>query len=156
MRNRKFGLAILLFLGLLPGRAYADDYADTLSKCLVTSTTSDERVAMMKWFFAAMSLNPSVGSLINLSADQWQKISDDAGKVFADLIATRCREQSLNVLRYDRTEFAKSFRALGTLAGESLMTDPRVRAAIAAVGLSLVKDPRFISMASELKTASPK
>jgi hypothetical protein len=48
------------------GSSYAGPYGDELAKCLVESATKEDRVALVRWMFAAEAANPAVSSIANV------------------------------------------------------------------------------------------
>ncbi|WP_157072406.1 hypothetical protein [Brevundimonas bacteroides] len=68
MRTILTALGTALFCAATP--ASADIYADDLSRCLVRSTSAEDRVAFTQWMFSAMSTNPNVAGLASVTTEQ--------------------------------------------------------------------------------------
>jgi hypothetical protein len=125
-------LAVALALATLgAGRAVAGTAEDALSRCLVQSSTPADNETLVFWVFAAISENPKLAPLVNLSATQRESFDKQAAALFQRLLLTDCRTQSLAALQQDGTSaIAHSFELLGATAGRQMMTDPQVLSAM--------------------------
>ena len=115
-------------LGLFsPGVAAAGPYADDLAKCLVRSTTDQEKAALVKWMFVGMSLHPDVRGITSVTADQRTEMSRATGKMFERLLTENCRAATQEAVRYEGPDvFRSSFAVLGQVATTSLFNDSAV------------------------------
>jgi hypothetical protein len=113
----------------------AGPYADELAKCLVSSTTKEDRVAMIDWLVAAASLNPAVTSVRPVSNEQLDKVNKSLGTLVTVLLTERCRDQSQKAIQYEGPATLEiSFNVLGQVAGRELFASPAV-----AVGMGGLK-----------------
>jgi hypothetical protein len=107
--------------------ASAGVFTDDLSKCLVAKSTSDDKTTLMAWMFAAISLNPKVTSMVNMTKEQRAKINSDAGKLFEKLLTETCKPEVQAAVKNEGTGAIESgFRVLGEVAGRELFSDPLV------------------------------
>lgn len=124
-------------LGLLMGLSqpvFAGPYGDDMAKCLVRSTTNTDKGILVKWMFAAISLNPEVKSMVSLTKQQ----RDAYNKQFADLVmkllTESCKKETQSAIQYEGKEaISNSFRVLGAVAARGLMADPAVTSYIADI-----------------------
>ena len=58
--------AAVMAIGLTGQNASAGVFADELSRCLVKSSSTDDRVLLVQWMFAALSLHPAVQPMISV------------------------------------------------------------------------------------------
>ena len=61
-------MAACLLAILATGSASAGVYTDTLGKCLVDNTTTEDRTMLVRWLFTAASAHPAISSLSTVSA----------------------------------------------------------------------------------------
>lgn len=113
--------------------ASAGVYTDELAKCLVDSTTSDDRTALVRWMFTAMSSHPAITSLSTVTpADR-----DAANKMLAEmvtkLLTVSCKDQARQAIKYEGAPIEASFQVLGQVAGRELFAHPNVAASLADI-----------------------
>lgn len=114
--------------------AHAGPYGDDLAKCLVESTTKEDRIALMRWMFAAAAANPAVASIANVSP----KVMDDAnatmGALMMKLLTDSCREKAKKALTYEGPATIQlSFQVFGQVAAGELFSSPEVGKAMAGL-----------------------
>ena len=120
----------LLSLGLAPTPAVAGPFTDDLSKCLVSKTTPDDKIVLVRWIFATMALNPSVGEMASVSEVKRVDVTKQAAALFETLLTDRCLPEAQKASKYEgSTAFEASFRVLGEIAAAGLFSDPKVREA---------------------------
>ncbi len=130
--NIKYVAFILAFF--LPCFANAGPYTDDLSKCLVESTTKDDRVALVRWMFAAASAHPAVASIATVSAEDLDKANAETGALFMRLLTETCEDKARKALAYEgNTTIPTSFQILGQVAGSELFSSPEVTQAMAGL-----------------------
>lgn len=124
--------AIPLALGVVT--AHAGPYADDLSRCLVSSTTDADRALLMKWIFAAMSLNKEVAPYVNMPAAERDKIDRETADLYTRLLTDSCRKQTRDATRYEGpVAINAAFNMLGQIAAQGLFDDPAVAASISGL-----------------------
>lgn len=109
------------------GEAWAGPYADSLSRCLVESTTAAEKATLVRWMFAMMALHPEVESASAVTPEQRAAISKDTATLFQRLLTETCRKQAREAIAYEGPNTIEaSFSLLGQVAARELFTHPKV------------------------------
>jgi hypothetical protein len=125
----------LTMLVCAAGSGWAGVYTDDLSKCLVSSTTPEDKTNLVRWMFAAMSLHPEVSSLSTVTPEQRTEISHVVAGMIERLLTEGCRPQYRDAVRYEGQQSVQmSFQVLGQVAGRSLFDDPSVNTFMAEFG----------------------
>lgn len=123
---RQFLLAALLVLSA-NGAAHAGPYSDELSKCLVESTTSADKAALVKWMFATASLHPAVKSIAPVTDADRRRANRDTARLFERLVADVCLGQTRQAVKYEGdVALQTAFQLLGQVAARELFDDPAV------------------------------
>ena len=133
-RQRK--LQILLILGLLTlsPATFAGEYSDALSNCLLSSTTEEGKLSLVKWMFTAMALHPAVAELADVSMSAREQANREMAELLIDLLGTRCfNETRLALSNEGAFALQSSFTVLGQVAATNLFTDPNVAAGLASL-----------------------
>jgi hypothetical protein len=133
-RQRK--LQILLILGLLTlsPATFAGEYSDALSDCLLSSTTEEGKLSLVKWMFTAMALHPAVAELADVSMSAREQANREMAELLIDLLGTRCfNETRLALSNEGALALQSSFTVLGQVAATNLFTDPNVAAGLASL-----------------------
>lgn len=113
----------------VPGQAGV--YSDDLAKCLVESTSSDDRVSLVRWMFAVASTHPSVQSVATVPAVKIEEANKAVGELFMRLLTKSCRPQAEKALRYEgAATIEASFNVLGQVAARELFASPEVAEAM--------------------------
>lgn len=122
----------IAFLGLMPLGASAGPFQDELSKCLVVSTTPDDRSDLVRWIFAAASAHPAVSSVVTVSVEQRSTATQKVGELFMRLLTDSCRKQTQEAINFEGEQTLRaSFEALGRLAGQEMFSSPEVAGVMA-------------------------
>ena len=129
MRHRaSIYLVIILSFTTL---ASAGPYADSLGKCLVSSTTSAEKTTLVRWVFATISLHPGVQSLASVTPEIRTQLNKDTAHLFERLLTEACRTETIQAVKYEGTgTIEMSFGLLGQVAMRELFADPKVAAGL--------------------------
>ncbi len=134
---RKFALYCVVtgFILLSSSGVNAGVYTDDLSRCLVESSSSSDKLTLVKWMFTSISLHPAVKSIASVSPRQ----VDDSNKKMADLtvrlITETCKNETIKAMKYEGdTAIKTSFTVLGQVAAKELFNDPNVATALAGLG----------------------
>jgi hypothetical protein len=123
------GLALALQIST-PARAGV--YSDDMGKCMVSSTTPEEKHKLVQWIFFAISLNPSITPFANITAEQRDAADKDMAKLFEKLLGESCLKETKDAVKYEgNTAFAESFKLLGEVAGQEIFSSPEVSVASA-------------------------
>lgn len=111
---------------------HAGPYTDELSKCIVASTTTDDRVAIVKWMFSAASLHPAVKSITSVSEEQLDEANKITAKLLMRLLTDSCMQHAQKAIKYEgHRAIQSSFQILGQVAGRELFSSPDVAAGMA-------------------------
>ena len=138
-----FLMALILFCFCGVG-AHAGVYTDDLSKCLVKSTSTNDRVVLVRWMFATLSLHPAVRSFVSVPDQQRDDATKAAAGLFTRLLTADCRKESVNALKYEgATAIGASFQVLGQVASRDLMTDPNVSKGMQQLGADIDNDQKL-------------
>jgi hypothetical protein len=113
---------------------HAGVYTDELSKCLVNSTTTTDRNALVRWIFAAGSVHPALKGYVTLTPAQLDEVNKTAGTLFMKLLTQTCEKQASAAINYEgKAAIEASFTVLGQVAGRELFSDPSVNAGMAGI-----------------------
>ena len=126
-RRSIFIVALLAISGLMSTAANAGIYGDDMAKCLVRSTTTQDRSVLVKWIFAAAASNPEVKSMVSVTERQRNKLNKSIAKLFERLLTDSCRKETQAAYKYEgKATISSSFNLLGQVAGRELFSDPNV------------------------------
>lgn len=124
---KRVGQAILLALALNTGAAQAGPYSDDLAKCLVESTTTADKNALVKWMFATAALHPAVKSIASVTDAERAQSTRSTAELFVKLLTESCRAQAQQAVKYEgATALQTGFQILGQVAARELFADPNV------------------------------
>jgi hypothetical protein len=127
-------VSIALIASLSTGAAWAGVYTDDLSKCLVESTSTDDRTALVKWIFTAASAHPAISSLSTATPADLDSANQVIGALFMKLLTESCKLQTQKALRFEGPATIQlSFTVLGQVAGAELFSDPAVTKGMAGL-----------------------
>ena len=133
-RQRK--LQILLILGLLTlsPATFAGEHSDALSDCLLSSTTEEGKLSLVKWMFTAMALHPAVAEIADVSMSAREQANREMAELLIDLLGTRCFNETRLALSNEGALALQSiFTVLGQVAATNLFTVPNVAAGLASL-----------------------
>ena len=142
--------AAVLAAGLTGQPASAGPFADELSKCLVGSSSTDDRVLLVQWMFAALSLHPAVQPMVSVKADQRDVATKKAGVIFSRLLTENCRKESVAALKNEgNSAIGVAFGVLGQVASRDLMSNPNVEKGMGDLGSQLEGDAKLGALLKE-------
>ena len=122
-----FGIFALALFLTAPNVLLAGPYSDEMAKCLVNSTSEDDRSMLVQWMFAAFSHHPEVKYLTNITDKQATDLNKAIAKLFTTLMTDRCINETKEAIKYEgNTTIEKSFTVLGSVAARGLMSNPNV------------------------------
>ena len=114
--------------------AYAGPYANDLAKCLVKSTTVQDRQNLVRWVFSAAAAHPAVKSVVTVSAEQLDESNHAIATLFTKLLTESCRSETQEAMKYEgKGTLQASFQVLGTVAGQELFSSPDVANAMSGL-----------------------
>ena len=124
----------LTCLALAAPAALAGPYTDDLSRCLVSSTTQADRVALARWIFIAFAAHPNVAPISAVKPADIDAANAEIGALFMKLLTDSCRDKAKIAFRYEGPSASQlSFQALGQVAGSELATNPGVQARMSGI-----------------------
>lgn len=125
-------LSVATLLGFTSMKAEAGPYGDDLGKCLVNSTTSTDKRALVKWMFATAALHPDFKLITTGSTQQYDALNKAVGTLFDRLLTKTCRQQAQQAVKFEGdSTIESSFQILGQAAARELFAYPSVAAGMA-------------------------
>ena len=133
MPGHKTIFTSLLALGLCAGPAHAGIYGDDLGKCLVESSSEQDKQQLVEWIFFAIALNPDIAPYATITPEQRTAANKGMARLFEKLVGETCAKQASAALKYEGpSAFGSSFELLGQVAGRELFASPEGAAGTAA------------------------
>ena len=121
------GLLLALALTASPLLASAGIYSDGLARCLVESSTQQDRNVFVRWMFTAMSLHPAVSDIASVQAPERSSANKSAGALFTRLLTETCQGEAKRAVQYEGpVAIQTAFTVFGQVAGQELMQNPNV------------------------------
>ncbi|WP_286232517.1 hypothetical protein [Thalassotalea sediminis] len=142
----KKGLLVNAFVlfSVMSQVSLAGEYTEQLGKCLVSSTTEDDRNKLVRWMFVAASNHPAVDDLVQSSADKLDMANKHLGQLITRLVTVACKNETKRAIENEgEVALEASFNVLGKVAGQELFSHPSV--AIGLSGLSQYVDGAAIN-----------
>jgi hypothetical protein len=125
-----FSISILLVaipFVLIPAPVLAGPYADDMAKCLVKSTSAEDRTTLVKWMFSVITLHPDLTSMAAISSQQRDALTKSTGALFQKLMLETCRAEAKQAYANEGPQtFEYAFRVLGEVASRGMFTDSHV------------------------------
>ena len=117
----------MLALLFLAPAANAGVYGDALGKCLVSSSSDQDKQELMEWIFSAISLHPPISPYADISPEKREAIDRNMAKLVERLVGDTCRKEAAEALKYEGPEaFGLAFQLLGQVAGQQIYASPAV------------------------------
>lgn len=137
---RRYTAVLVSFVAflVLGSPARAGVYTDDLAKCLVKSTSADDKKSLIFWVFSGMALHPDVRAYANISDARRSQGDKQVATLLQRVLTQDCRTETVASLKYEGAQAIESaFSVLGQVAMRGLMTDPDVAKGMASVGANL-------------------
>jgi len=132
-------LPATLCLFALPSEAGL--YSDTLARCIVDSTTRDDRMNLVVWMFTAASLHPAVEPISSVTEADIEASNTTIARMMERLLTETCRAETLDAVNNDGpNSIAAAFQVLGQVAGEELFASREVASALAGLETAFDSD----------------
>jgi hypothetical protein len=107
--------------------ASAGVYADDLGKCLVASTTQDDRTSLVRWMFMAAAHHPAVKPIAAITPAQQDESDKAMGALVMRLLTDSCKTEAQKAIQYEGPiTLQLAFEVLGRVAGQELFSSPEV------------------------------
>ena len=128
-------LITAFFLTSAVPNAHAGIYIENLSKCLVKSTSTDDRTDLVKWMFSAASLHPAVQSITTVSKQQLDEANKNTADLLTRLLTHSCEQETKKAVEFEgNVTIQTSFQVLGEVAGRELFSSPEVNDGMSEIG----------------------
>lgn len=128
-------ILITISLILFSFNGQAGIYSDDLSRCMVESTSKNDKVELVRWMFMSASLHPAVSSITSVSEEQLDSANRTTAKLVSDLLTEKCNLEAKKALEYEGSMALQiGFQVLGRVAARELFSSPEVLASIAKLG----------------------
>lgn len=151
---KKRTLVVVLIVTAMASAASAGPYGDTLSKCLVSSTTPSEKTTLVRWMFAMMALHPDVKASSAITPEQRTEITKATAKLFERLLTESCGAEAKDAVKYEGgSTIESSFALLGQVAARELFSNPKVNEGLSE--LSKYIDEKKLNEFLEGKSSPP-
>lgn len=132
------GACLTVFMCSASEGVFAGPYADDMAKCLVNSTSPEDRTLLVKWIFSAISLHPDLASMSSISTQRRDELTKGAGALFQRLLLESCRSETQAAFQNEGPQTLQyGFQILGQVAVRGLMTDPHVLEGMKGLGKSM-------------------
>ncbi len=132
MRKSSFRLLSVVVALLAPAwqpAAFAGPHADELGRCMLRSTSKEDRALMVRWIFTTAALHPNVEPLARVSGEQRQSASRSMAGLVEQLAMQTCRTELVQAVRAEGPGAVEaSLQLVGRAAGQELFAEPRVMA----------------------------
>jgi len=107
--------------------AMAGVFADDLGRCLVNSTTKENRADLIRWLFVAAAHHPAVKPIAVVSPAQQEESDKQMGTLFMKLLTESCKTEAQKALQAEgAVTIQTAFEVLGKVAGQELFSSPEV------------------------------
>jgi hypothetical protein len=121
------GVLLIVLTCFTSTRVAAGPYGDDMAKCLVSSTSPEDRTLLVKWIFSAMALHPDLTSMSAISTQQRDALTKSAGALFQRLLLESCRRETQEAVQNEGPQTIQyAFQILGQVASRGIFTDPQV------------------------------
>ncbi len=112
---------------LVTAPAQAGPDADALGHCLVNSSTSADKLALVTWMFTSMAQHPAVSEMSNVSSEERRDSLQAMANLMTVLLTDRCGELARTAIRNEGPiAMQTSFATLGQVAATELFAHPDV------------------------------
>lgn len=116
----------------------AGPYQDELSRCLVKSTTAEDKSVLVQWIFSMLALHPDVSRLASVSEGDRARLNKKAAELVERLLSDSCVAQAREAVKYDgMSAIEASFSVLGQVAAREIFANPAVESGMGEVGKNL-------------------
>lgn len=133
--------ALAATLLMIPTTSSGGMYTDDLSRCLVESSSKEDRASLVRWMFAAASAHPAVQPIVSVPKDAIEGANRGMGNLMMKLLTESCQEKAQKAISYEGpAALQMSFQVLGQVAGAELFGSPEVKATMGDLEKHLDKE----------------
>lgn len=126
-----FKVIFTVFMVVFSTVVQASQQSDALSTCLADNTNGKERKALARWIFISISAHPEIQDVANVPDQKRTKSNKDMANLVMKLLTESCVAQTKAAVKADGQEaLQSSFKTLGGLAMQEIMTNQNVTSAI--------------------------
>jgi hypothetical protein len=112
----------------------AGTYGDDLTRCILQSSTDEDKATVLKWTFSNFGQNPALGDLPRPSQAQADELARKVVENLERLAMVNCRKEAIAALKFESpSAIAASFGTLAETIGQTLYKNPSVAAGIVGV-----------------------
>lgn len=124
---RKYLVALVVSLPV--STAYGQTPANRLSECLMTKSTNEDRVALMKWMAFGISAHPAIKDVLAIPPVEIDRSDKEMAAIFTELLVVRCPAEASAVLSSADSSNAMqvAFEKLGEMAAEEIYNGPAIQ-----------------------------
>lgn len=117
-------------MAIISNTAFAGQYADQLSQCLISHSNEQDRSELAKWIFSVIAQHPDIKEYTNLTDEQQKTIGKTAANIFQRLMTKDCKEEFASVITHERNQGVFiAFKTLGEVSMNTLISNPVVQKA---------------------------
>jgi hypothetical protein len=110
-------------------------FTDDLGRCMVEKSTDADKTQLARWMFAAMSKDPALAKMANITEADRDKLNKGTADLFSRLMLVDCRPQAIAAAKNEGTSaFGQAGQALGAAAAHKLMSSPEGEAELGKLG----------------------
>jgi hypothetical protein len=125
----RFVSFLLAFSCIASSSAEAGVFTDDMGRCMVEKSSDADKTELARWMFAAMSKDPSLAKMANITQQDRDKLNKETAQLFSRLMLVDCRAQTIAALKNEGTSaFGQAGRVLGGSAAQRLMSSPESEA----------------------------
>lgn len=111
--------------------SYAGTHTDALSRCLVNSTSTQDKVNLMRWIMVSVAQHPNLKNNLTVNQTQLIILTKNTASIFERLLTVSCVKPMQQVLKYEgNAALRNSFETLGEVVTKDLISDPKVTQAL--------------------------
>lgn len=126
MQTAGLRLSVALALGLA-APAGAGPYGDLLGRCMVSNTSPEDQLVLVRWIVLAFSSHPAVSDAVTLDPSAVAPIQSAMADYTQRLFLTDCLAESRDAARYEgQAALAQAFGFVSSIAGGQVTTSPEV------------------------------
>jgi hypothetical protein len=109
--------------------AWAGIYTDDLSRCLMTQTSANDRIMLIRWIVYSYAQHPANAGFVSSDPSKRSVVDKEIGELVSQLLTVSCRDQLKQAYRFEgETSIVASFSSLGEMAAAELIEEPAVKA----------------------------